>query len=242
MCELFGASCSRPASFSKELAAFRLRGGLIADNPDGWGVAHWNGGRASVEKSPGPGYRSHRFRGLAHSLTSDLVIAHVRKATHPAAPGYLDTHPFVHDCCGREWVFAHNGMVPDVIERPGPFRSCHPDGQTDSEFAFCHLLAGIVDCYDHEDLDGWLSRLAAIADTLARFGRFNFLLSDGEVLIAHGHDRLHHEERSGDCVLIATEPLDDGAWQAFAPGELRVYRRGRLLAKHAGRIGDAGRL
>jgi predicted glutamine amidotransferase len=226
----------------KWLGAFRKRGGDTADNPDGWGVARWQGQSAVIEESPEPGFRSPRLGKLAESLTSALLIAHVRKATYPAAPGYLNTHPFVHDCCGREWVFAHNGMVPEVIERPCLFGSCHPEGQTDSEFAFCHLLAGIVDSYGSENPDEWLSRLAESAGTISTLGKFNFLLSDGEMLIAHGHDRLHHDERPEDCVVIATEPLDDGDWQAFAPGELRVYRHGQLLARHPGQTDDSRRL
>lgn len=242
MCELLGISADKPKVMSKWLGAFRKRGGDIADNPDGWGVARWQGERVVIEKSPEPGCRSLHLGELAESLTSDLLIAHVRKATHPAAPGYLNTHPFALDCCGREWVFAHNGMVPDVIARPCPLGGCHPDGQTDSEFAFCHLLAGIVDSYGRENLDHWLIRLAESADTIASFGKFNFLLSDGEMLIAHGHDRLHHVEGSEGCAVIATEPLGDGDWQEFAPSELRVYRRGQLLAKHAGRTDDPRRL
>lgn len=241
MCELLGFSSAKPRRMGKWLGAFRKRGGAVADNPDGWGVAIWRADRAIIEKSPEAGCRSHRFGELAESLSSDLLVAHVRKATHPAAPSYLNTHPFAHDCCGREWIFAHNGMVPDVIDRPCPFNSCRPDGQTDSEFAFCHLLAGIVDSYGRTDLDHWLNRLADGAETIAGLGKFNFLLSDGRVLIAYGHDRLRHEER-GDYAIVATEPLDDGDWQAFAPGELRVYRHGRLLANHVGRADDSRRL
>ena len=40
MCELFGFSASRPqAGRALPLAEFRGRGGLTADNPDGWGLA-----------------------------------------------------------------------------------------------------------------------------------------------------------------------------------------------------------
>jgi glutamine amidotransferase len=67
-------------------------------------------------------------------------------------------------------------------------------------------------------------------------GKFNFLLSDGSVLIAHGHDRLHHAKRPGGLILVATEPLDDGEWLAFRPGELRVYRAGVLLAAHVAEL------
>lgn len=211
---------------------FRARGGAAADNPDGWGIASWTNDQAKIEKSPEPGWRSEHFRELAESIASRLLLAHVRKARHPPVPGLLNTHPFAHACCGREWVFAHNGMVPDVIEQSCTGTVCHPVGETDSEFAFCHLLAGIVDTYDAADIGHWLEQLATRATAIAILGKFNFLLSDGSVLIAHGHDRLHYIEHPDGLALVATEPLDDGDWQAFAPGELRVYRDGALLASH----------
>lgn len=211
---------------------FRARGGAAADNPDGWGIASWANDQASIEKSPEPGWRSAHFLNLSESIASRLLLAHVRKARHPPVPGLLNTHPFVHACCGREWVFAHNGMVPDIIDRPCAYDACRPEGDTDSEFAFCHLLAGIVDAYDAANIGHWLGQLATRATAIAILGKFNFLLSDGSVLIAHGHDRLHYTERPDGLALVATEPLDAGDWQAFAPGELRVYRDGALLASH----------
>jgi glutamine amidotransferase len=232
MCELFGASAHPPRDYALWLTTFRQRGGATADNPDGWGLAWWRDGRARVEKAPEPGYRSERLRQLAAAVEGNLMLAHIRKATHPAVPGAANTHPFAHACCGREWLFAHNGMVPTVVDRPCPLDSCRPAGETDSEFAFCQLLASIVDSYDPADLDRWLARLEARTTEIAVLGKFNFLLSDGSVLIAHGHDRLHRAERADGVALIATEPLDDGDWQAFAPGELRVYRDGALLAAH----------
>lgn len=232
MCELFGASAKQPGNYARWLSAFRARGGETADNPDGWGLAWWSDGRAVLEKAPEPGCHSERLEQLAEEVVGDLVLAHVRKATHPAVPGPDNTHPFTHACCGREWLFAHNGMVPDVVDKPCLLSTCRPEGQTDSEFAFCHLLAGIVDRYDPNDLDRWLDRLEERTTEIAVLGKFNFLLSDGSVLIAHGHDRLHHAERIDGVALVATEPLDDEQWQPFAPGELRVYRGGALLASH----------
>jgi glutamine amidotransferase len=234
MCELFGASASHPRDYARWLENFRQRGGATADNPDGWGLPWWRDGAARIEKAPEPGHRSERLRQLAQEVVGDLVLTHVRKATHPATPGRDNTHPFAHDCCGREWLFAHNGMVPDIVGKPCPFSACRPAGETDSEFAFCQLLAGIVDSYDPADLDRWLERLETRTHEIATLGKFNFLLSDGSILIAHGHDRLHHAERPDGISLVATEPLDDGDWRAFAPGELRVYRDGALLVAHRG--------
>ncbi|MBI5786366.1 MAG: class II glutamine amidotransferase [Rhodocyclales bacterium] len=233
MCELFGASASKARGYSSWLTPFRTRGGGTADNPDGWGLAWWQAGAARIEKAPEPGHRSERMRQLAQDVSGDLVLAHVRKATHPAVPGASNTHPFAHACCGREWIFAHNGMVPDIVGRPCRLDTCRPEGETDSEFAFCQLLAGIVDSYDPADPDHWLGRLEARTSEIALFGKFNFLLSDGSILVAHGHDRLHHAERADGLALVATEPLDAGDWHPFAPGELRVYRDGALLAGYA---------
>lgn len=232
MCELFGVSASEARGFTPWLLPFRARGGGTADNPDGWGIASWGNDQARIDKSPEPAWRSADFLDLAQSITGKLLLAHVRKARHPPVPGLLNTHPFAHACCGREWIFAHNGMVPDIIDRPGAYDACSPHGDTDSEFAFCHLLAGIADTYDEADIGQWLGQLAARAGTIAALGKFNFLLSDGRVLLAYGHDHLHYSERPDGLVLVATEPLDDSEWLAFEPAELRVYRDGVLLASH----------
>jgi glutamine amidotransferase len=63
-------------------------------------------------------------------------------------------------------------------------------------------------------------------------------MSDGEHLIAYGHDRLHYLERhnsgrlNGNSVLIATEPLDEyEEWITFQPGELRLYHSGKMIGR-----------
>lgn len=130
MCELFGASARQPRDYARWLSGFRQRGGATADNPDGWGLAWWKDGRARVEKAPEPGHRSERLAQLAAEIVGDLLLAHVRKATLPATPGQCN------------------------------YGACHPDGETDSEFAFCHLLAGIVDAYAPDDPGHWLEQLS----------------------------------------------------------------------------------
>lgn len=232
MCELLGASSGVPRGYSRWLDAFRLRGGQAANNPDGWGVAFWPGGEAVIEKSPEPGWSSSRLAALTARADSALVIAHVRRARHPPVPGFLNTHPFAHSCCGREWVFAHNGLVPVVS---GCAAACLPKGETDSEMAFCRLLAGIALDYDSLAHAHWVARLARIAGEIASSGKFNFLLSDGRLLVAYGHDRLHYLESSAGRTLLAmvsTEPITDDDWREFAPGEMRAYRDGSLLARH----------
>lgn len=245
MCELFGMSTSRPQAAAEALAEFRLRGGITADNPDGWGLAYWDRNCWHLAKEPVPAAGSDRLAHLARSVRSSLIIAHLRKAKYPPTPGMLNTHPFQRVCCDREWVFAHNGLVPAVValEQDSGNPVCHPQGETDSEYAFCHLLSGIARQFE-EAVPGqpgaWFRALAAVSELVASFGQFNFLMSDGEHLIAYGHDRLHFLEReSGDgtrSAVVASEPLEDRTlWRPFDPGELRIYRAGVLVAQVATR-------
>lgn len=244
MCELFGISSDRPVPASRELDTFRLRGGSKADNPDGWGIAWLTNGVFSLIKEPDPAHRSTLFEHLCITTRSDLVIAHVRKASYPTVIDMSNTHPFQRVSCGKEWVFAHNGMVPDIveIEMSSDNPVCCPTGRTDSEYAFCHLLGRIAEHFHglpSVTPSTWLENLATVSGLIASLGKFNFLMSDGEHLIAYGHDRLHYLERSrcdqsdgapGNSVLVATEPLDgNAAWTAFQSGELRLYRAGKMI-------------
>src|SRR3990172_8697471 len=165
---------------------------------------------------------SQRFAGAIASLRSDLLVAHVRKARWPPVNTLGNTHPFRHACCGRQWVFAHNGLVPELVamESANTAKACRPDGETDSEFAFCHLLSHVMGHYPTPGAGApWLEVLAAISELIAGHGKFNFLLSDGEHLIAYGHDRLHYMESREDGVdaaLVATEPLGSAErWTSF---------------------------
>lgn len=244
MCELFGMSSERPISVRSPLSLFGMRGGETADNPDGWGLAYVEGDAFAIHKAPEAAARSAVFSKLAEQIHSRLIIAHVRKANPPTAHTLENTHPFMRTCCGRSWVFAHNGKVPEVVAPQGCChpRHSHPEGETDSEHAFIYLLEEIAGTFPAtfqdplpEMTDGWLETLALRSATIAEYGQFNFLLMDGEHLIAYGHDRLYSQQCSEggvSSILIASAPLPDGnLWEAFAPDELRVYRGGQLLGR-----------
>lgn len=242
MCELFGWSSSAPVRPERYLRAFRARGGETADHTDGWGLAYVVGGAFRVEKEPVPGAQSARFGALAAEVASELVIGHVRKADHPPIQTLANTHPFVHRCCGATWVFAHNGLVPGAVARSRTVapQLCTAHGDTDSEHAFCLVLEALAGCHRPDagmQRAACVDTLAGAARSIAEFGKFNFLLSDGERLYAYCHDRLHALERSAlerRQVAIATQPLSDEPWAAFAPGELRIYRKGSLVAETLG--------
>jgi glutamine amidotransferase len=244
MCELLGISSSQPTGWREVLCPFRLRGGGTADNPDGWGLAYREDGGFQLRKQPTPAVRSRLFLALCDSVRSDLVVAHVRKARLPPVNAYRNTHPFKRVCCARQWVFAHNGLVPEVIgeELSNPSRVCRPTGATDSEHAFCRVLGVIAEQFTRARPDApasWFEAVASVSEVVASHGKFNFLMSDGAYLIAYGHDRLHHLQHlaprtrgatRADITLIATEPFTaDEGWRRFEPGELRIYRLGRLI-------------
>ena len=214
MCELLGISSQHPQAWHEVLGRFRGRGGDTADNPDGWGIAWRAGGTWQLHKAPEPAWQSPRFAAIAQQVTSDLLIAHVRKANPPSPFTLQNTHPFLRECCGRQWVFAHNGKVPEVVQPEG---CCHPklavpEGQTDSEHAFYFLLEEIVEAFEHSAGSlSWAARLAELSGDIACYGQFNFLMSNGEYLLAYGHDRLHRlQTRHADhhVMLIASAPLD----------------------------------
>jgi predicted glutamine amidotransferase len=246
MCELFGLSSNRPVPPGELLCRFGARGGDTADNPDGWGVATLDDGAFRLTKEPNAAARSARFQRLCGQIRSSLILGHVRKANPPTAKTLDNTHPFRRSCCGREWVFAHNGIIPDTIALGGPGVAslCALSGDTDSEHAFCVVLDYIAAAFSSSETaegHGWLDALAQAAEMLASHGRFNFLMSDGVHLIAYGHDRLHsltntraalRLDAAPETAVIATEPLtEDSGWLAFEPGELRVYRAGRQIAR-----------
>ena len=236
MCELFGFSSSTTTRLDGRLTLFQERGGHTADNRDGWGIAWREHGEFRLQKAPTPAAQCAAYTQLAPTIVSDLVIAHVRKAKHPPVTHFSNTHPFRRECCGKPWVFAHNGLVPDIMHDTGMQLAGErqPEGATDSEYAFCFLLDRIADWSGQPaGADRWLGELAPLSELIASFGQFNFLLSDGTHLIAYGHDRLHYleDQRAGRHVaLIASVPLTQNeSWLAFAPGELRVYRAGQLV-------------
>ena len=94
---------------------------------------------------------------------------------------------------GRFHIFAHNGHVPDVISAPAlPLGRFRPVGETDSEYAFCALLARLEGSWLATTLPTLEARLGIIrgfAQELRQLGPANFLYSDGDHLFVHSDRR-----------------------------------------------------
>ncbi len=86
-------------------------------------------------------------------------------------------------------VFAHNGNLPGIDDcaslTAGSYR---PVGQTESELAFCALLARMDGLWTDDappSLDTRATLLATFAADLRPLGPANFLYADGDALFAH---------------------------------------------------------
>ena len=253
MCELLALSFNTSVNFKLSIKAFRRRG---ERNPDGWGITPYPDRAALVIKEPASSAESELLEFLAGygGLRSKILIAHVRWAS-AGSVAYRNTHPFLRELNGREYVFAHNGTLHGFRRLElGRFR---PVGETDSEYIFCYLLAEMerrgVDRWRREDFE-WLHGKLGELDGL---GTLNCLLSDGEYLFAYhdagGYNGLHYVWRAAPFprvrladedfevnlqelkepgergYVIATRPLTDEEWLSFTPGELIAFKNGMIV-------------
>ncbi len=250
MCQLLGMNANVPTDVMFSFAGLARR---ADEHKDGFGIAFFEDRGLRTFVDP----RSARESPVAelvrrYPIKSDNVIAHIRKATQGRV-ALENTHPFVRELWGRYWVFAHNGDLKDF--RPRLHAAFRPVGDTDSERAFCWLMQEMAKAHAAvPDVAELTLTLRELLPQPAAHGSFNLLLSNGQALWAHCSTRLHFalrahpfgratlsdEDVSVDfaalttpedrIAVVATEPMTcDEAWQAIAPGELRVFAGGRSL-------------
>lgn len=251
MCELLGMSANTPTDIRFSFMGLMPRGGRTGPHRDGWGIGFFDGPAVRTFLDTGSAADSDIARFLStYPIKSRNVIAHVRRANRGKV-GLANTHPFVREAFGRQWVFAHNGQLKGVKQLPlGRFR---PVGTTDSEHAFCWLLGEIErrcgEMPTRRELDGLIARFSG---RLAQMGVFNMLLCDSRTLYAHASTRLvwltrkapfgvahladqdvtadfAAETTPDDVVtIIATHPLTrNEQWAPVPPGSLIAFRDGQ---------------
>jgi predicted glutamine amidotransferase len=251
MCQLLGMNANTPTDVMFSFTGLATR---ADEHKDGFGIAFFEdrGVRLFVDA------HSARHSPVAemikrYPIKSGNVIAHIRKATQGAV-ALENTHPFQRELWGRYWVFAHNGDLKDF--EPRLHAAFRPVGNTDSERAFCWLMQELAKAHASVPSVAELSAtLRELVPQVRRHGTFNMLLSNGQALWAHASTHLHwlvrqhpfsaahlaDDDVSVDfaplttpqdrVALVATQPLTTGEpWQAFAPGELRVFVQGQALA------------
>jgi predicted glutamine amidotransferase len=254
MCELLGMECNVPTDIVFSFAGLASRGGKAGPHGDGWGLALYEGKVARMFLEPDAAAHSPLATFLRqHPIKTLLAIAHVRRMTRGGL-GLANTHPFVRELWGRQFVFAHNGTVKKASRlKLGRFK---PIGETDSEHAFCALLGAL----EHEfkeyprSQNDLAAAIARYAGKIGKDGTFNMLLGDGRSLFARCSTKLHYivrqspfkratlvdEDLSVDfaavttpndrVAVIATMPLTrDETWTAGTPNTMWVFRGGKLV-------------
>jgi glutamine amidotransferase len=202
-------------------------------NPDGYGVAWYEPGRARPRRhrSTTPIWSDDDLIALARSVRSPAVLGAARLASPGSPVEVAGNAPFVAD----RFAFSLNGVVDgwaDVVgaqlgELVSRQRSAAIEGVSDAETLFAIAL---------DLLDEGASPLDALAGVVTTVegrttGRLNLLLSDGAVVAASAcGNSLFTLERDG-AVLVASEPVDDDPrWSAVPDRTVLVANATRVTA------------
>jgi len=253
MCQLLGMNCNVPTDICFSFTGFQARGGATDVHSDGWGIAFFEGKGTRVFLDPQPSCSSPVAELVrAYPIRSKNVIAHIRKATQGSI-GLENTHPFMRELWGHYWIFAHNGNLIDFTpELDGSFV---PVGLTDSERAFCWLLQQLRVRFGSKSPSrpALFAAIHELTLEIARYGEFNFLLSNGDSLFAHASTNLTYIIRQAPftqahlndqdvtidfstitnpddrVAVIATLPLTDNeVWQTMPRGTLWWFEEGKV--------------
>lgn len=144
MCRLFGFRSVIPSQVHSSLLAAENALGVQSNaHPDGWGVAYYIDGTPHLTRSPLTAVGDALFHRLSGVVSSETVLAHVRKATQ-GPKTLLNCHPFQYG----KWVFAHNGDISNFsVCREALLAEVAPNlrrfilGETDSEVVFFVFLS-----------------------------------------------------------------------------------------------------
>jgi glutamine amidotransferase len=251
MCQLLGMNCNVPTDICFSFTGFQARGGRTDVHRDGWGIAFFEGVGCRVFLDAQATIDSPLARLVReYPIRSKNVIAHIRKATQGRI-ALENTHPFQRELWGRYWIFAHNGNLKDFAPPlEGPFL---PVGDTDSERAFCWLLQRLRSRFP-DGMPGDEALLAVLRELtleIAAHGEFNYLLSNGEFLLAHAATRLAYVLRRAPfsvahlkdedvavdfselttpddrvAVIVTTPLTDNETWTPIPAGTLVLFREG----------------
>ena len=258
MCELLGMSANTPTDLCFSFTGLTQRGGNTGPHKDGWGVAFYEGKGVRSFHDSSPSAKS-KIADMVqhHPIKSKTAICHIRQA-NVGEVCLANTHPFIRELWGQNWVFAHNGQINDFKPRSGMYEAIYETiGDTDSEDIFCDLMNHVR---QNLSRDASISELAdclvVLAKDYAEQGVFNCLLSNGDWLFTFCSTKLAcitrrapfgpacltdadvsidfaAETTNNDVVsIVATQPLtSDEAWEVYQPGEWRLWQAGEVVAK-----------
>ncbi len=254
MCRMYAHLAAEPLSVAgvlldqrHSLLAQSVRDWRCETHRDGWGIGYFADSKPRMIKRPTAAPDDPEFRAAAQQVTSNVAIGHVRQASvGDLCPA--NAHPFVYG----QWMFAHNGTVTGfdklreqlAVETDAELRQ-QVGGTTDSEQVFFWLLsrlrrAGQPAEGPCRDLNIVAWELAAATRELAdrsaatranEPSRLNFLLTDGQVLLAsRWKHTLYWTNLAGPLpavgtghvrgVAIASEAIGEEPWAEVPEGHV----------------------
>ena len=225
MCRLFGFRSVINSGVHRSLV--KAENALLhqsTNHPDGWGIAYYIDNAPHVMKSSSTAVQDDLFKKLTGIVSSQTVLAHVRKATS-GKNSVTNTHPFQYGF----WVFAHNGNIKDLDKhRDKLLKSVNTNlarfllGDTDSEIIFFLLLTNVLASpakeYSPEHLvkavQKTIATVESICGPISKDNRndpqqtyLSFILTNGHAMVAHqGGQSLHYSTYKKKCPESATCP------------------------------------
>ncbi len=228
----------------------------------GWGFGWYPGGHQSVQIIKDPTATGEFV--LADTISdwtnfrSTVFFCKVRGAE--SEYGDTEAQPFSRSFAGRDWMFMHNGYLDKAALEAlhgRKKRLLEPVGTTDSELAFCNLLAQVQDGdarqlpdVDPQQLLRWFARFDALgsADMFLSDGQsiacYQGLQSPKQMYYARIQPPREIDTFVSDAVelklddprdtfrtafVITSSPFSPGDWTPMSPGQLIIANRGALV-------------
>lgn len=229
MCMLYGFNSKKRYELNNSLREFFSHSDK---HPHGWGLAIYNQDKPALIKEPESAHHSEAARMITvGSIAAKLAIGHIRYKTFGEVE-FLNTHPFVKDVQGHEWVFAHNGSVSSPLFKK---LSYEPDGSTDSEKIFCYIIERLEESKSLS-LGEQIITIERCVQKLAKYGKLNLLMTDGTHLFVHSNCRSTlYFYKKADLICFSTQPLIKIArlaqWKPIELNRLMVYKDGEEIYK-----------
>ncbi len=188
----------------------RQRHGVL--NADGFGVGWYADGDPVPARfrRAGPIWSDESFADLARVTRTTALLAAVRSATAGTEPGAAAAAPYA----DGSWLFSHNGSAPRWTQALAGLAATLPaadllalEARCDSAVIWALVLRRL------RAGEGPADALAATVgelDAAGVPGRFNLLLTDGQMIAATAAGDTLCYRRGPAGVVVASEPGDDG--------------------------------
>jgi glutamine amidotransferase len=209
--------------YRQSWAPRRQRHGTV--NADGFGVGWYADGDPlpARYRRETPMWGDASFADVARVTRTGALLAAVRCATFGAALGEAATAPF----SGGSWLFSHNGSIKGwplvtagLAATLPPAELLSLEARVDSALLWALVL---------HRLRGGTAPATALAEVLALLeyeqvtGRFNFLMTDGDVIAATAYGDTLCYRRAAGSVIVTSEPCDDDpGWIDVPDGSVLV--------------------